>query len=177
MALFIVLISFSTPAIPQDSSAPPILQAGTLRPGECVIPGPCSIQRRVLEPTMLGFSLLLESSLAFSRIGIFLEDCPSSSCLGGGGVEGDRISLKTLPQGLVVLGLDAVQTPTCFQEVPLNTHKKCLFPMSHSDRFLRPEPFNFDFKPPLSGFFLFLTVCSRHPGTKPMGQHVYALPE
>ena len=69
----------------------------------------------------------------------------SAFALCGWVVEGlrgtERFLWKTLPQSLVVLGLDALQTPMCFQEVPLNTHKKCLFPMSHMTDLLRPGPF------------------------------------
>lgn len=66
------------------------------------------------------------------------------------------ITLKTLLQGLVVLTLNAFQTPVFFQEVPLNTHKKYVFPMHHSGRLSMMGAFEFHFAPPLSIFFLFL---------------------
>ena len=53
----------------------------------------------------------------------------------------------------MVLRLDAFQTLVSFQEVPLNTHKKGLFPMSHSDRLSVTGAFEFRFVPPFRVFF------------------------
>lgn len=76
----------------------------------------------------LGAGILSDSFHDGGQNCLLREECPCCGGLGGGEVGGESMTtLKTLPQGLVVLGLDAVQTPMCFQEVALNTHKKGRF--------------------------------------------------
>lgn len=105
----------------------PHLQAGILSPSECLIGSCGSFQRWMSEPA-LGAGIRSDSSHDGGQKCLFREECPCCGGLEGEGGRGESMTaLKTLPQGLVVLGLDAVQTPACFQEVALNTHKKCRF--------------------------------------------------
>lgn len=170
-AVFRIILPFSMPTTAQVSTAIPICRRGYWCPASVRLQavahsrGGCRSSSGCWNPLWQFLWRGAETS-ASGRVSLLWR--------GGEGRGESMITLKTLSQGLVVLRLDAVQTPMCFQEVALNTHKKCCSLWVTRIDGLWHGPFKFHFVLLLGLFFPFPAIHPPHPSTNPAWQCVYA---